>query len=367
MITVAPSWMMPDLATAMSWIVSPNHSVWSSPIGVTTQTGECSTLVASSAPPRPTSTTATSTGASANAASAIAVVISKYVSACALSRSTSSASGAISWYAATNRSSSTGSPSRLIRSRTVSRCGLVNRPVCRPNARSSESIIRAVDVLPLVPGQVDRRVRPLRAAEEIQQSLDAPEVELHPGVAARQQFGVDLRELAPLQSGRQRLDRGGDARQIGLGGGEPILDLPDHAPRAPCRRRPRCRAWRGTARSPSRRRRGPSSSRARSAATSIDAASVERHAHLTGDRQRGGRGEVRPGLVEPDQRPDQRLVRVPGRRRRARQPRGHPLAGLEALVGAEPPHLGDDPLQRGQLGLGGVVHVRLSAPPATRP
>ena len=36
-ITVAPLWMMPDLAVAMSASVSPSHSVWSSPIGVMTQ------------------------------------------------------------------------------------------------------------------------------------------------------------------------------------------------------------------------------------------------------------------------------------------------------------------------------------------
>jgi hypothetical protein len=69
--------MMPALAQAMSSIVSPSHSVWSSPIGVITQTPASITLVASSSPPRPTSTTAMSTGASANAAYAIAVVMSK--------------------------------------------------------------------------------------------------------------------------------------------------------------------------------------------------------------------------------------------------------------------------------------------------
>ena len=109
----------------MSSIVSPSHSVWSSPIGVITATPAWITFVASSAPPSPTSTTATSTGASANVANASAVVMSKYVSGSANRWSTSSASGAISRYVATNRSSLTGSPSRLIRSRTVSRCGLV--------------------------------------------------------------------------------------------------------------------------------------------------------------------------------------------------------------------------------------------------
>ena len=52
-ISVAPVWMMPALAVAMSSIVSPSHSVWSSPIGVITQVLACSTLVESSAPPRP--------------------------------------------------------------------------------------------------------------------------------------------------------------------------------------------------------------------------------------------------------------------------------------------------------------------------
>src|SRR6266480_4751353 len=39
----------------------------------------------------------------------------------------------------------------VMRSRTVSRCGLVYRPVRRPWARRSASTIRAVDVLPFVP------------------------------------------------------------------------------------------------------------------------------------------------------------------------------------------------------------------------
>ncbi len=38
-----------------------------------------------------------------------------------------------------------------IRSRIDDRCGLVYRPVRRPRVRSSVSVIRAVEVLPLVP------------------------------------------------------------------------------------------------------------------------------------------------------------------------------------------------------------------------
>ncbi len=50
-----------------------------------------------------------------------------------------------------NCAADSGSPSMQIRSRMEVRCGLVNRPVRRPRARSSRSVIRAVDVLPLVP------------------------------------------------------------------------------------------------------------------------------------------------------------------------------------------------------------------------
>jgi hypothetical protein len=39
----------------------------------------------------------------------------------------------------------------VIRSLTIITCGLVNRPVRRPRARSSDSIIAAVLPLPLVP------------------------------------------------------------------------------------------------------------------------------------------------------------------------------------------------------------------------
>ncbi len=64
----APDLMIPDFSTAISPVVSPSLSVWSSPIGVITATAESMTLVASQEPPMPTSTTATSTGASAKAA-----------------------------------------------------------------------------------------------------------------------------------------------------------------------------------------------------------------------------------------------------------------------------------------------------------
>ena len=48
------------------------------------------------------------------------------------------------------------------------RCGLVNRPVRSPRARSSVSIMRAVEVLPLVPVMWIDRVGALRLAEQVQ-------------------------------------------------------------------------------------------------------------------------------------------------------------------------------------------------------
>ena len=65
---------------------------------------------------------------------------------------------------------STGSPSSAIRSRDRVRCGLVNRPVRSPSARSSVSIIRAVEVLPLVPVRWIDRVGALRVAEQRRRS-----------------------------------------------------------------------------------------------------------------------------------------------------------------------------------------------------
>ena len=50
-----------------------------------------------------------------------------------------------------NASLLTGMPSITMRSLMRTRCGLVSRPVFRPVARSSDSIIRLVEVLPFVP------------------------------------------------------------------------------------------------------------------------------------------------------------------------------------------------------------------------
>ena len=142
---------MPTFSTAIAAGVSPRYFAWSTSIGVSTATFASITLVASQAPPMPTSTTAASTGASAKAAYAIATTVSKNDSGWSCSSSTRWVYGATSLNARTKASSSSGRPSRLIRSVIDSRCGLVNRPTRRPAATISASIIRAVEVLPLVP------------------------------------------------------------------------------------------------------------------------------------------------------------------------------------------------------------------------
>ena len=143
--------MIPAFSCAIAVGESPRYFAWSTEIGSTTATSASTTLVASQAPPMPTSTTATSTGASAKAAYAIPTIVSKKLSGWAWSASTRCVYGATSLNARTNSSSVSGSPSMLIRSLIFSRCGLVKRPVRRSSARTSVSIIRLVEVLPLVP------------------------------------------------------------------------------------------------------------------------------------------------------------------------------------------------------------------------
>ena len=59
--------------------------------------------------------------------------------------------GETSAHKSTKASWEIGSPSIWIRSRTLVRCGDVNSPVRSPSERTSDSTMRAVDVLPLVP------------------------------------------------------------------------------------------------------------------------------------------------------------------------------------------------------------------------
>ncbi len=153
--TVAAGLMIPDFVRAISVTVRPSRAVWSRAIGVKTATCPSATFVESHSPPIPTSITMTSTGASAKVAKASTVSASKKVSASSplatSSASTISRYGRMSSQLRANASLVIGSPSSRIRSLTRSRCGLVSSPVRRPVARRSDSIIRLVDVLPLVP------------------------------------------------------------------------------------------------------------------------------------------------------------------------------------------------------------------------
>ncbi len=78
-------------------------------------------------------------------------MVSKKDSGCSWSASMMCVYAATSLNARTNSSSVSCSPSMLIRSLIRSRCGLVKRPVRRSSARSNRSIMRLVEVLPLVP------------------------------------------------------------------------------------------------------------------------------------------------------------------------------------------------------------------------
>ena len=60
-----------------------------------------------------------------------------------------------------------GSPSIMMRSLTRTRCGLVSSPVRSPVARSSDSIMRLVEVLPLVPVMCTTGADALRVAEQL--------------------------------------------------------------------------------------------------------------------------------------------------------------------------------------------------------
>jgi hypothetical protein len=124
-------------------------------MGVNTATCPSATFVESHSPPIPTSSTMTSTGASAKHAKASTVSASKKVRvsspSAASSASTMSRNGRMSSQLRANASSLIGSPSIMMRSVTRSRCGLVSSPVRSPVARRSDSIMRLVEVLPLVP------------------------------------------------------------------------------------------------------------------------------------------------------------------------------------------------------------------------
>ena len=143
----------------------------------------------------PTSTTATSTGASAKAAYAIPTTVSKNDSGWASRLVDEVGVRRHVVERAHERLVVSGSPSIEIRSLIRSTCGVVNRPVRRSSARSSVSIIRDVDVLPLVPVRWIDRVARCGSPEQLGEGPDPVQGRLEPGLRPAGQQGVlDLGE-----------------------------------------------------------------------------------------------------------------------------------------------------------------------------
>ena len=127
--------------------------MWSRSMAVSTETAGVMALVASSLPPRPVSQATTSTGASAKQEAARAVVSSKKVGA--------GSQPAVTFRSRVNPSATawrdTGSPSTRMRSRKLTRCGEVNKPLRLPAARLTASTIAHTEPLPLVPATWTKR------------------------------------------------------------------------------------------------------------------------------------------------------------------------------------------------------------------
>ena len=195
---------------------------------------------------------------------------------------------------------------------------------------------------------VDRRVRPVRAAQRVEELLHPPEIENHPGETAAQQLRLDLSEATAVTrhagstsllfldrppcgadqvraarrspsshrhllvhhrppSRRQGLQRGGDPRQILLGYPQPRPDFLDHLLRRLAQERrvvELCPTLRDLA-----LRCRPVLHQPSPLSGHIDrAAGVQLDGDTPGDRHRRRSREVVPRHVEPRQRPDQLLV-----------------------------------------------------------
>ncbi len=154
MTTGTPGLMMPPFSAAMASMVSPSSAVCSSASGVITLISGVTRLVASSRPPNPTSSTTVSTWDASKQRKAIAVSTSKVVTpsiAATWGRSRSTS--------VTKLSSGIGSPPTRIRSRGSCRCGDVYSAVRCPAARSTRSIMAAVEPFPFVPATCTTRSR----------------------------------------------------------------------------------------------------------------------------------------------------------------------------------------------------------------
>ncbi len=121
--------------------------MWSIPMGVITQTSAGTAVVASNRPPMPVSSTISSQPLSRNQRIASTSVISKNVGCTSIR----SHIGRNSLSIAAQFSSGICRPFTWMRSRKSIKCGEVNNPLRRPQARAMLSIIAQVLPLPLVP------------------------------------------------------------------------------------------------------------------------------------------------------------------------------------------------------------------------
>ncbi len=239
----------------------------------------------------------------------------------------------------------------------------MKRPVRSPKPRSSSSIMRAVRRLAVGPGEVDRPVGPLRLAEQVEQGGDAlarrADAPLAPatGDSASTWRSRAAYFSASVATTRQSTATPRDA-SVTVAAGRPA--------RPRCGRCSACgRGQRGPAPSPttasgalpvnsslpslaalaSRSFSAAASSlasRARSAATSIVAGQVELDATPPAVVSEAVAANRRSGSSRRSS------VRTAGSAPRvgAGQPGRHAGGRLDALVGAEPAHLGDDGLHR---------------------
>ena len=123
-----PSFTIPAFSRAISAIVPPSRSVWSSPMGVIAQTRGRIMLVESNRPPSPHSTTARSTRRSLKYTKARAVSTSKNEPMSFHRGPVPSIAGRARSVSSAISGSEMGSPSTCIRSRRETRWGEVYRP-----------------------------------------------------------------------------------------------------------------------------------------------------------------------------------------------------------------------------------------------
>ena len=253
-----------------------------------------------------------------------------------------------------------------IRSRIEDRCGLVYRPVRRPAGAQQGLGHPCGRGLAVGAGDVDHRARPLRdhrAARPARRSGRASARSRARGRRARCSRSTRRSSSSSVVPG-QRGQAAGEAVDVGLGG---VPAGPGSSP--PPRRGP----WPGTSRwracavpaQPRRaRRRDPSPpGAARRQRRSRRRCPVPPSRPRPRPRSVGRNSGA--GRAEPQQGPDAHLVAGQGAGGQAGERGGNLLPGAQALVGAEPADLGDQPHQRGDLGLRGRV-VAVSQAAAAR-